>query len=109
MGRIAQGAEKKCPAECQLPAPPRQPVKRAGAEQPAGGNEREGVRELPVIFEEQQRVGPGTDKDIEVRGRAGGEPQNAGDARMALPARGLRQCGAESALCQRIHPAATPA
>ena len=42
------------------------PMQYQGDESRADGDEYQRMRELPVVFERQQRIGRGSDQDVEV-------------------------------------------
>jgi hypothetical protein len=98
---VAKGGGREYRAPVGTILLPRQPG-RSG-QQPADGDEREGMREMAVVFDGQQRVAGAADQDIGVRQHPAQRAQHPGLAPEPGTKRRLGHGRAKQGMCQGIH------
>ena len=75
-------------------------------QQGADGNEDQGMGELAVVFQNQQRVGVGADQRVGIRQQRGKEAHHRGGTSFTFPAARLGEGSAQQAVGQDVHLAA---
>ena len=81
----------KALAESEPSATAKHCMQHKGTDETTDWDKDQGMCELPVILQEQQWVGTGTDKDIQVRGHTGKKAQQTRGGRIAAARGRLRQ------------------
>jgi hypothetical protein len=101
VGGVADDACRQNGAPFDAEFPESQPGQ--GGEGAADGNRGEGMRELAVELEVEQRVGVAVQEEVDVGQHAGGGADHPAGVAEAAAEHGFRGDGAEEAVGQRVH------